>query len=63
VARSEFKCSLERDVFYTPFEIFDICLSVTVQALVLEMFSNILRIMSRNFLRKPLKFLRKMSGN
>jgi hypothetical protein len=36
VIRTEFQCSLDGNVFCTPFELFDLFLSITVQTVVLE---------------------------
>jgi len=36
VVRKELDCVLEGDVFYTPFEIFNLYLSITVQTIVLD---------------------------
>jgi hypothetical protein len=36
VVRKEFDCVLEGDVFYSPFEIFNLYLSITVQNIVLD---------------------------
>jgi hypothetical protein len=36
VMRTEFECNLEGDVFYTPFEMLNLYLSVTVQTLILD---------------------------
>jgi hypothetical protein len=40
VVRTDFDCHLKGDVFLTPFEIVNLCMSMTVQSVVLDPKSN-----------------------